>query len=102
MMLVDVAIPSRTSLFFSSLMESVTFQIFDLNDFYDLFVKFDFEDEPLSDQFYTFGYESLYVLKNLGTVTLLCVVAVLIWLVTFTTISLFCNRRYQDYKKEIT
>ena len=93
MMLVDVAIPARTSLFFSSLMESVTFQIFDLNDLYDIFVKFDFEDEPLSDQFDTFGYESLYVLKNLGTVTLFCLVAVLIWLVTFTTISVFGKQR---------
>ena len=44
------------------------------------------EVEPLTDQFDTLGYGSLYVYKNLGSVVLGILIPFVVWLIVYMTI----------------
>ena len=81
-------------------MSLITLQILDLDDFFDDF--FDLDDVgPLTNQFETLGYESLYVYKNLGTVVLGIFIPLIIWFFAYTMISLIF-KKYEPYKQRIS
>jgi len=86
LLLIDVATPASASIFFSKLMDLITLQFLDMDTFYDEHFALDDEAEPLTQQFETLGYESLYVLKNLGTVCPGMLIPVILWLVVYAII----------------
>ena len=73
-------------------MSLITLQIINLDDFLDEYLNLD-DVGPLTDQFETLGYESLYVYKNLGTVVLGIFIPLVIWFVTYAIISI-CFKKY--------
>jgi hypothetical protein len=98
MLLIDVATPASASIFFSQIMSLITLQFWDMNDFFDSLFELDLDVEPLTDQFETLGYESLYVYKNLGTVVLGIVTPLLLWLAVYTIVG-WIVPQFESYKQ---
>jgi len=57
--------------------------------------------EPLSDQFRIMGYESLYVIINLGALSFVIFAPYLLWLLVFAIVG-FCAPKYKKFKEKFT
>jgi hypothetical protein len=92
LLLINVATPASSSVFISKLMDLLAFQFWDMSPILDSVLSLDDDDYPLTDQFETLGYESLYFLKNLGTVSLGIVIPLTLWFIIYTVIGFFIPR----------
>lgn len=101
LLLINVATPASASIFFSQIMSLITLQFWDMDDFFDTLFQLREDDEPLNDQFYTMGYESIYVYKNLGTVVLGILVPIVMWFAIYLIIG-YLFPQYEVFKQKVT
>ena len=81
-------------------MSLITLQFLDMDDFFDEFLKLD-EIEPINDQFDMMGYESLYCLKNLGTVCFGIFLPIVLWFLVYSIISFFFPK-YEPFRQKVS
>jgi hypothetical protein len=104
LMLVNLAYPATSTLFFGLLMQVLTFQFYDFTDFYSRVLRLDEEGkQAFTAQFDIMGYDSFYLILNFGTLCWLFFVTPLCWIVAsivsrfnrhaFGWIGLIWNRR---------
>ena len=68
--LVNVAFPAVTSIYMGMFMSVLTFQFYDFGPWYDRILSLDPDsvgNNALNTQFNLMGYNSLYIIKNFGT-----------------------------------
>ena len=68
--LINVAYPATATIFFGMLMGVLTFQFYDFSDFYNRILQLDPDSRgsnPLNNQFYMLGYNTLYIIQNFGS-----------------------------------
>ena len=71
--LVNVAFPAVTSIYMGMFMSVLTFQFYDFGPWYDRILGLDPDsvgNNALNSQFNLMGYNSLYIIKNFGTLCL--------------------------------
>ena len=80
MMLVRVKSPGNVNLFFGFLLVVVAMDPLDMDDVYDEYLSLD-ETNPIAPNFSYLGYQSLYSMKNFGSLILTLIgVPLLSWL----------------------
>jgi len=70
MSLVNVSMPGNASIFFSYLLQIVAFDVIPTDNAYDAVFGFE-ESQPVSTNFELTGYESVYFIRNMGSMYLL-------------------------------
>lgn len=78
----------------------MTYKVFDPNTLFIAWLKLE-EHEPLSDQYDLLGYQSKYVILNLGSVCFSLFLPYVLWAVMYLVIGI-CISKYKDFSKKVT
>jgi len=81
-------------------MALLTFQVFDLSEFFDSIFDFD-EVDALSDQFDTLGYGSYYVYLNLGNIVITMFFPFITWIILYF-VTKYLYKKWQPYYEKLT
>jgi len=74
MALVNVSLPANASMFFAYLLQIVAFDVVPTDNAYDTIFSFE-ESKPVTTNFELMGYESVYAIRNLGSMFLIFILA---------------------------
>jgi hypothetical protein len=85
LLLISVPIPASVSIFFGSLMSLITLQLIDLTDIYTSALTLP-DGDAYTEQFNLMGYNSMFVILNLGTVVLGMTVPVVLYVIVSSVI----------------
>ena len=85
LLLIDVRIPATVSIFYQKIFEIVKFDLFEDYLYFGDFLSyvFDLDDQALSKRAGDLGYESHYIVTNLGSVLIFFILTVLIQIVFY-------------------
>ena len=87
MLLVNLPSPDSSKIFFAALLKIVALDLVDLDDSFDEWLNL-IETKPISENFSMMGYESLYVIRNFGSLIFIFPIGMFIlfigWLLKFT------------------
>jgi hypothetical protein len=100
--LINVAYPATATMFFSMLMQVLTFQFYDFTDSYNRILSLSPDsggNEPLNDHFDLMGYNSLYLIQNFGTMCWTVFIAPVCW-VASVVIDLASKGRFDKYRQK--
>ena len=89
--LVNVAFPAVTSIYMGMFMSVLTFQFYDFGPWIDKILGLDTDsagNNPLNNQFNLMGYNSLYIIKNFGTLCLTIFAGPAMYLIYFLLVKL--------------
>jgi len=100
LLLINVSIPATTSTFFIQLIALMTYKIFDPSSFFIDYLNLE-ELEPLTDQYDLLGYQSLYVILNLGSVCFSLFLPYLIWALMYLVINHLIIK-YKTFAEKVT
>jgi len=73
MPLFNVSLPANAGLFFAQMMSIAAFEVVDTKPYLDKYLGLE-PSEPLNSNFEALGFESVYVLHNMGTLALAFVI----------------------------
>ena len=88
--LINVAYPATATIFFGMLMGVLTFQFYDFSDFYNRILQLDPDSlgsNPLNNQFYMLGYNTLYIIQNFGSLCWTIFIAPVGWALASLVVS---------------
>ena len=103
-MLIDVVLPAQTMIFYSHIFEIAKFDIFENLFKCDVLLNmiFNLDDKAVSPRIADLGYESHFIITNLGSVFIGIIVAFLIQLIIYLIVKCEClNARYQSLAKRL-
>lgn len=100
LLLINVATPASASIFFGQLMSLITLQLVDLTDTYTSVLQLP-EVDPYTEQFNTMGYNSMFVILNLGTVVLGMTIPIILFVIVSSVIK-WLLPKYNKFKQKIT
>ena len=93
--LINVTYPVTATVFFSMLMDVLTFQFHNFSDLYNRVLRLDPDSDgnnPINNQFDLMGYGSLFIIQNFGTLCFTVLVAPILWFTSMIAGAIFKTR----------
>jgi hypothetical protein len=100
LLLINVATPASASIFFGQLMSLITLQLLDMTNTYTSVLQLP-EGEAYTEQFNILGYNSMFVILNLGTVVLGMTIPIILYVIVSSVIK-WLLPKYSTFKQKIT
>lgn len=100
LLLINVSTPASASIFFGSLMSLITLQLIDLTDTYTSALILP-DGDAYTEQYNVMGYNSMFVILNLGTVVLGITVPLVLYVIV-TSVIKWGLPKYASFKQKIT
>ena len=93
--LINVTYPVTATVFFSMLMDVLTFQFHNFSDLYNRVLRLDPDSDgnnPINNQFDLMGYGSLFIIQNFGTLCFTVLFAPILWFTSMIAGAIFKTR----------
>ena len=87
--LCNIVLPINAAKFFKSISQIAAFEIYDMNDFFHKTLDIS-PTEPFSDNFEELGFESQYILNNMGVMVIFYLLYPVLMIV-YSIITKFCK-----------
>jgi len=88
MILIEVEVPSETQYYFKLILRVSAFDPINMDGLYDLLMGL--ENDPVSTNFEALGYESAFIIRNMGSLCLIILLMPVIYFTTRGVLSLIC------------